>query len=510
MSKAKSAIITAILIVAILVAAFFAVVTLPIGKTQRLNSIASSISLGSDFTGYAYTTIYPEGVISSAEYGYLSDEEKASYEKVGGVYVDKDEHSDIEELKKSVKEDAEKLSSRFGKKGYSSYSVSVEDGVSVKVSVPTNFSYAAYKQLNESDYSNELTYASSAISTLVASGRLTLRTTEQTITDSDSEEHTMYTDEYTETATVSSSYTYSLLGTNDDAADMFKGATASKLGTATGVTLKLTKEGREKFKEVTTYLSASSETLYIFVGNTQVVALTCDSAIDESSVTISYSDTSSIEGDSARNAAIIIDSAVNGGVLNETYRDIESVSASTAEAGDNAAIFLGVACLIILAAVAAALIVKYKKLGAIMALICVLLTLVDVYALFLLDIQVTFAVTLTSLAGLGVYVVSNMLTFAQIKRFTETGRTMQASVKEGYKKTLTSVLELYIILLAAAILLATVAVGEAAACGLIAVVGVVASYVTYWFTRFMWFAASSSARDKFAFVGLKRTVYEDD
>ena len=87
---------------------------------------------------------------------------------------------------------------------------------------------------------------------------------------------------------------------------------------------------------------------------------------------------------------------------------------------------------------------------------------------------------------------------------------MQASVKEAYKKVLMTVTDMHIVLVIVAILLATVGVGEVAACGLISVIGVVASYVLYWFTRFMWYTASSPVKDKFRFAGLKRVVYEDD
>ena len=67
MGKIKSAIITAILLAAIVVLAFFATVSFPVAGSngvKRFNSFISSIHLGSDFTGEATTVLYPEGVIS--------------------------------------------------------------------------------------------------------------------------------------------------------------------------------------------------------------------------------------------------------------------------------------------------------------------------------------------------------------------------------------------------------------------------------------------------------------
>ena len=74
MSKAKSVVITVLLALVMAVAAFFAFVSFPGGNAERYNSFLSNIHLGADFTGYAYTTIYPEGVYTAEEYnGYVED-----------------------------------------------------------------------------------------------------------------------------------------------------------------------------------------------------------------------------------------------------------------------------------------------------------------------------------------------------------------------------------------------------------------------------------------------------
>ena len=78
MSKVKSAIITAIVVIAIIVAAVFGVVSYNVGTAQRYNSVAANIPLGSEFSGYVYTTIYPQGVISQSEYNAIEDTEEKS------------------------------------------------------------------------------------------------------------------------------------------------------------------------------------------------------------------------------------------------------------------------------------------------------------------------------------------------------------------------------------------------------------------------------------------------
>ena len=52
--------------------------------------------------------------------------------------------------------------------------------------------------------------------------------------------------------------------------------------------------------------------------------------------------------------------------------------------------------------------------------------------------------------------------------------------------------------------------GEAAACGFIFFIATIASYVLYWFTRFMWYVLSSPVKDKFKFCGIKREAYDED
>lgn len=517
MSKAKSVVITVILALAVAVAAFFAAVSFPVANNvKRLNSIASNIHLGADYSGYAYTTIYPEGVMTAKEYALLEADEQSEYSPVGSLYVNKEKHPDAEALKKSVAADADSLNKRFGQKGYSSYSVAVEDGVSVKISVPTNYTYAAYKGHDEVSKSGSLSIATAAISSITAFGDLTLRTTDASISLTDASGNSITydstkkgNDEWVDVALVSgdsgTQKTYSLAN-GDDAAEYFKSVTSRTVGNTSLITFNFTKEGAEKFKELTTRaVSSSSQTIHFFVGDRQLVEFKCTSVVGDKSLSLQSSD-----ANTAQNAAITMNSAVNGGALGENYRDITNISVSTAAGGELAALLTFIACILVLVGLIALLVVKYKKLGAVTSFIAFIFALVELYALFLLEIQVTFAVIAVCMVLLALFAISNAIVFAEVKRLTQSGRTVQASVKEAYKNVLMTVTDMHIVLVIVAILLATVGVGEVAACGLISVIGVVASYVLYWFTRFYWYVTSSPERDKFKFAGLKRVVYEDD
>ena len=527
MGKTKSIVITVLLALAMAVAAFFAMVSFDVGVSKRYNSILSNISLGADYTGYAYTTVCPEGVITVSDYDGLVDayenaEDKSQltdpatiYEKHGNFYVNKEEFSDVDALKSSVAADVKILNERFGEKGYSSYSVAVEDGLSIKISVPTYFTAAEFKNLDEDSRSSRISAVSSALQVLTSEGKLTLRTSDASIETKDANDngdtHDMTklgADEWVDKATVSDSNgntvkTYAL--TKEDVTQYFSSVTGGTIGSTPVLTFNFTAEGRDKIKEITTLVSHSdSQTLYFFVGENQLVGYSnCSSPIDSGSISLQTSD-----AETARNIAITLNSVVHGGDLKLEYGDV-MVSAQKSN-GEVAAILTIVACVLLLAGLAVLLIVKYKKLGAITAAIALLLALVEVYALNLLSITVTFAVVFTCAALIALFAISCVVVFAEVKRLTLTGRTIQASIKEAYKNVLMTITDLHIVLVVVAILLAAIGVGEVAACGLISVIGVVASYVLYWFTRFMWYVTSSPEKDKFKFAGLKRVVYEDD
>lgn len=521
MSKSKSIVITVLLALIMAVAAFFAVVSVST-EGEGYSSVLRKISLGADYTGYAYTTICPEGVITENDYVGLVDEyanaESGSdltdpatkYEKHGNFYVDKDEYGDVEELKASVAADAEILNKRFGEKGYSSYSVAVEDGLSIKISVPTYFSVAEYNGTLDVERSNRLSVAKNALTTISYDGALTLRTSDTTIstTDADGNSKTydmekLGTDDWTDKALADSAKTYAL--TKDDVAPYFSSITGGTIGSTAVLTFNFTAEGREKIKEITTLVaSSSSQTLYFFLGENLLVGYSnCTATIDANSISLQTDD-----GATANNIAIALNSAVSGGALNLQYGDVY-VAADNAHGNLSATLTL-VACVLLLAGMVALLTVKYKKLGALTSAIAVALALVLVYALYLLGITVTLPVVLTCAILIALFAASCAIVFAEVKRLTLTGRTIQASVKEAYKNVLMTITDLHLVLVVVAILLAAIGVGEVAACGLISVIGVAASYVLYWFTRFMWYVTSAPEKDKFKFAGLKRVVYEDD
>lgn len=498
MGKIKSAIITAILVAAVLVLAFFATVSFPMAGTNgvdKYNSFIRSIHLGGDLSGEAHTVLYPEGVISSETYAYNThgDEEKAKeyaekYEKRGSVYVEKDRLGDSEnEFIESVKKDAEVLNGRFNEKGYSSYSVSVQDVFTIRVSVPTNFTYAEYKKYDASARSTETGKISRTIEYLSRSGELSLRNTE-----------------------VGSGNNNILTPLNADITSYFKSFKKYSSAKRYAVKVNLTGKGKQLFKEKTNDIVAnasSDKAVSFYVGDTQLIQLTVESAIDGKSFYITVSDK-----DYSEDYAIILNSVAHGNTLSLDYGDANDIQIvyGTPSLGEHAAIYMGVVLLLVLLGAIIFSVVRYKKLGLVNALMIVIYALAMIVALLLIGIQLTVAGVFAAVLGLALLCGSNIAAFEKIRSESKKGKTMQSAVKSGYKSLLLAILDMHVILIVASLLITLICAGAVQSCGFIFFIASVASYILYWFTRFMWFVLSSPARDKFKFCGFKREVPLDD
>jgi SecD/SecF fusion protein len=291
----------------------------------------------------------------------------------------------------------------------------------------------------------------------------------------------------------------------EDVNTFFKSVTSRTVGSTSVISLNLTSTGRARFKEITTLVASSdSQVLYLFLGTNQMMSISCTETIDQDVMQFQ-----SDSAETAENTAIALNSVIKGNALSATYEDLDQVITSTATAGENAAMFAAIACLVVLAGLVVFFIVRYKKLGIVASLVSLVFALVIVYALYLLEIQVTLIGILTAIVGLCLFAASNIIVFEEVRKNTLSGKTIQASIKTGYKSTIMTVLDIHIVLFVVGILLAFVGVGEVSACGLILLISTIASYVLYWFTRFMWYVISSPVKDKFKFCGYKRVVYDD-
>lgn len=512
MNKIKSAVISVLFGLAALALLLLAVISCDVpgsNHVKRYNSILQSITLSSSFGGEAYSVLYPEGVISASKYyagipeeeGEDKEEYIASYTQRGSVFVKTDKlegEGKEDEFKASVLRDAEILSARFGQKGYSSYSVTVEDGFAIRVTVPTGFTYSAYKKLDNTSRSNQLSLISNTVNSLSREGELSVRTSDKSLTKNLSGSVTANGKKY-----------YKLTNVKESASDVFKSFTKYSMGGNHAVRVNLTKEGKQRINEISTAVSGSSsdKALSFFVGENLIVSLTLQEALT-GSFFINTNGNKSV----AEDYAIVMQSAISGETLTNAYnKDVSTeVVVGTASLGDNAALMLVIAIALIFVAAAVLSIIKYKKLGAVNAFIILLYALVAIYAPYFLAIEISVASAITILLGLLLLTGCNFYLFETVRKETYSGKIIQAAVKSAYKKTVSTFLDMHLILLVASIFFAFVGVAEVASCGVMMLVATVASYILIWFTRFAWYVVSSPVGDKFAFGGYKRQVNDNE
>lgn len=537
MSKVKSAIITAILVAAIIVASLFAVISFPVAGSdgvQRIDSIASRITLGGELSGEAYRIIYPDGVIPKAQYErglpekpaagdpeeadkqkkyddycikyvdcgnfYIESElvgipEGDSYQKADGSDNAKADDKKLADFRSAVKADADILASRFDKRDFLTCTIAVVDEVALRVSVPTGYNGAAYRNddfSSSSGTSAAATRISSSIQFLTLGGELSLRNNASGNNKND------------DGAGI-------LSGVNEDVSSWFKGISAVTRGGTSSIKMDLTDEGYSRLSKIVSDINSdddvSDKNILFYVGENLLLTLGVEgSGLPGQSFYIQISDS-----DTAQNYETIFNSVIGGQILKYDYNESNtSIIYATSELGRNSALLFGITALIIVVAAAAFPFIRYKRLAIVNALSVLGYSLVMLYAIYLLGITVTFAGLTFAILGLGLLTFSNIRAFESVREETKKGKTMQASVKSGYRGVLSSLLDLHILLLLASIILALVPVGEAAACGFIFFIGVLASYAFHWITRFMWYVISSPVRDKFKFGGYKREVGDDD
>lgn len=513
MGKVKSTIITALLVAAIIVLALFATISCTVpgsNGVERYNSFISSIPLGSELTGDASVILYPAGVITEAEYertlqtyqaiedadkkAEKIEEYQAKYEHIekAGLYVEKDKltddnNNDIScEFAASVKKDAEIISDRLSKKGYSSYSVAVVDTYGIKITVPTGFSYAAYKGYNSTEQEAALSAIGNTMSYLSLDGGLSVRSS------------STYADNNAIYKELDKDNPYSFNS-------FFKSAQLYSRGGIYALRINLTDEGFEEFNKILTNTDAS--TVYLYAGETNLaLTFTGGSEITEKSMYFQANKSNS------QDYAILIDSIVKGNMLTNKYNENNDAAliSLTPAYGEYAAVCLAVLVLVVILAAAVLPIIKYKKLGLVNAIMVCAYSVAITTAILLTGTQLTIGGIFTALLGLALLCFSNFFTFEAVRKETALGRTINASVQLGYKKSMFGVLDVHAVLVIAAILMALVGAGELAACGLIFFIATIASFALYWFTRFMWYVISSPVRNKFAFCGFVREVEDDD
>jgi len=476
MGKKKSA--ACLILITLLILGFFVwciIPTFSIGIKEYhsvIDVIKKDVALGGGYTA----TYYPEGVISEEEYntsitGYGSDTEKrdefiAKYQKhgTGAIYLEKetvlDSEGKVDEaFSEAFEANVSALSSRFEKSHIDGARVEVADDYTIRVTLP--------------DYlSNAGTYA-----------QIFAYTGEATVAFGD-----------TDTVIMQATKKVSMK-------DYIKGAWSRTVQGTSYVVIDFTEEGRALLKEKTADTS-SSKTLYFMVGDQSLIPLSISEQLDQESLAISGSYTE----ETAQAVAIVFDNAINGA---ETSLKMEMGDLQPFESnyGEFTIWFAYIGLGVLMLASIVFFFVKYHRLG--FAHLYGLLAYFDCMALCIAFIDFVH-LGLGGIAAIAlnviVYSVSNYICFERAKSLRETKKNMTASIKTGYKNSLSVVLDTHIVLAAIGFITFAIALTELRVAAFIFGMGTLLSAAcTMLVTRFCWaiMMPFAKSKDKFCNFRLK-------
>ena len=499
MGKKKSVVLMTLLtIVMVVLCALVAFPSFPIaGTIYSWEPIAMHYDFGADLGGGYYTYYYPNGVISETEYTHTLagkeqdgqeavDEYKASYKQFGGLYLSTDEEIGVldngevtEEFKTDFNAFVSEVEKRFEQKGYSDYRVAVVDNYSVRVEVPK-----AESQVAE------------VFSKFAITGEVTLEIGDALVDEMKEEDVT--------------------------AKDLIKNISVGNRYKTAYLKVEFTGKGKELIKRVKADLpqssdqSAEGKTLDIKIGGEKVVSIYKDSLLNSNAearpMAIEQENAGYIE-----TYSILLNSALNNPVELE-LGDVTGIANGTAIRqfapvyGKAVVTLLYIALGIVLLAVLVLPFVKMGRFGIVSAYgtlsyfivagICFKYITGGVF-------EFTLGTVLVFLAGLVLMNVLQMQIYGAIKKESET-KSIEASVKNGYKKTLWGVVDVYAVVLLGAIVLLFAGAGL-----FTTALQAIICIVTGAFCNLLWLRAInymylSASKDKYKYFRFVREDDEDD
>ena len=494
MGKKKSAALIVLFTVVLVGLIFMSVASFQVSAVYNYNSLLSMIDLSTDLGGGYTTVYYPEGVISQEEYNaFVAEYEETQgtdgatqnpaeiYRQHGGIYLSIEDEvctADgvvTESFQNEFDSAFRALQKRFEQKSYSSYSIKLQDDYTIRVDVP----------YTEEDVSN-------MFDTMAYSGRLVF-------TDGSS-------------------------NTMEGTAEYIKRARVVDTVNGYGVSIEFTSEGRQAFNELTSAMisassdssssdssSSSSAPVYIRVGENDLVSggVSISAAVDENSFGFSGSFT---ERGSAETIVAVINSAIDESNAFDIQLDASRVATFEATLGDNAALIAAIVIGVLVVAMLVFFLIRFKGMGlahlygflayAIAFILC--LALINV-------IQLSIAGVIAIALSAAVMVFFNWYAFNNIREEFATGKTLTASVKAGYKKSLAFTIDAHVALLLLSAVICLISTGTMFYAGLIFLLGtVISAACTLAVTRFCLYVFLAQPKNKIAFCNLKREETEDE
>lgn len=502
MGKKKS--VALIVLMAIVLAGLLFLSVTPaffVNDTQRFTSLLSIVDLGSDL-GTGYTAVYyPEGVITKEEYDALEAAYEAGQETetttddiadpageyvrhlgvyISADYIDDENDTVTDSFAQEFDAAVRALEARFGAKGFSDYSVQVQDDYTIRVTVPD-----VSDQESVSDLFSQMAYSGN-----------------------------MY---FSDTAASTASKNIVMRGSSDN----IRGAGVVYMGedTGYGIAIDFTPDGQELFADATTELTASDDssssstatsvTLYVYMGTDVLLQMSVSAPIDQPTIYINGGFDTAAE---AETVVSIINTAVNDDTLFNLRLDGSTVYTVSPSMGDNAALIAAIVFGALSLVMIVYALVRYKGMGlahvfAYLGFAFAMILCISLIEGIVINIAGVFAIVFSAalLCGFNAYAFSN------IRSEFATGKTLTASIKAGYKKSLALTIDAHIVFFVIAVLLYFIATGTIHYMAMVLMLGIVFSAAcTLGVTRFCLYVFLAQPKNKIAFCNLKREEVEED
>ncbi|MBE7067735.1 MAG: hypothetical protein E7381_00380 [Clostridiales bacterium] len=515
MGKKKSVVLMILLTVVIV--ALCALVAFPAfsvpGTVDKWNPVVLQYDLGADLGGGYYAYHYPEGVISETEYeenvSALADAmqsaqdsndteayEKAktehdeyveSYSKFLGLYLSTDpelgivddEGKPTQEYYDEFQKTAQEIKARYAKKGYSDYRVTVVDAFSIRVELPKS-------EIN----------AGSIMATLSLTGDLTLQKGGELVDELKSE--------------------------GAKASDLIKSVSVATRYKTAYLKIKFTEKGEAMIERLKEELSEASTT------TDQSTATTIDIKIGEETVAQIYKDNIMDNNREARvlpveqqNKAyvetfeILLESALENGGFDVTFQSLATSEIRTFKPvyGEKVLTLLYIALAVVILALLVLPVIfmgRYGVAGLYSTLSYFIITTICFAFISKGVFEITLGSMLIFLLGLILVNVLHAIVYGAIKKEFTLGKTVESSVKGGYRKTIWTIVDIYAVLLLGALAL-LVGVAGTYTLALQALICIVTgAFCSLLWARAINFVFLSASKNKFGYFRFVREDDEDD
>ncbi|MBE7077602.1 MAG: hypothetical protein E7377_02720 [Clostridiales bacterium] len=507
MGKKKSIVLMVLLTIVIVVLCAITVVpsfTIPgTGKVKIWKPAVMQYDLGTDLDGGYYAYYYPQGIISEAEYktnlemleaaveaaaeGDKAEKEQeladyqADYVAHGGLYLSTDlETGILEDDKKTVKKDfieafdevLAEIVSRYEQKNYADYRVSVVDDYAIRVQLPSSETSA-----ENSAFQN----ISNTVALFSQTGELEIKMGDALV-----DERAEY-----------------------EVNEIIKSFSVDTKYEVAYIKVKFTEVGKDMLKA---YEDATGEDkLKITLGDETVMEITAADHID-GRYAVRYPVANESEIGYVETMAILLNSALEKGGYEIEFRDVASSEIRTFEPvyGGNTLTLLYIALAAVIVAVIVAAIVALGGFGVASAYSTVSYLIVAGLCFAFITggvFEFSLGTVFVFVMGLALMNVLNAHVYNAIKTEIALGKTVESSVKGGYKKTIFGIVDIYAVLVlgAVALLIGAAGLHTLALQALICIV--TGAFCNLLWTRIISYLLMSASKDKYKYF---RCVREDD